>query len=69
MEKLHAHIFKGSLLSVTLKKRIESVAKISAKSADGQTNVTKVIPNRASRLIVRNLPWNVCVSYYLLLSL
>lgn len=39
---LHAHIFKGSLMSLVLKKRLESA------------------PSKASRLIVRNLPWNVC---------
>jgi nucleolar protein 4 len=35
---LHAHIFKGALLSVVLKKKP---------------------PNRSSRLIIRNLPWNI----------
>lgn len=41
IKHLNAHIFKGALLSVVLKKRIEKP------------------PNRSSRLIVRNLPWNV----------
>lgn len=41
VEHLHAHIFKGALLSVLLKKRLEKP------------------PNRSSRLIIRNLPWNV----------
>lgn len=41
VEHLHAHIFKGSLLGVLLKKRLEKP------------------PNRSSRLIIRNLPWNV----------
>ncbi|KAF8493333.1 hypothetical protein JB92DRAFT_3127410 [Gautieria morchelliformis] len=43
---LHAHVFKGSLLSVVLKKRLDTLAKSSGN------------PSRASRLIVRNLPWN-----------
>jgi len=46
--RLHAHVYKGSLLSVVLKKRFESLAKSSGR------------PSRSSRLIVRNLPWNVC---------
>ena len=33
VNKLHAHVFKGSLLSVTLKKRIENLVRGSAKSA------------------------------------
>lgn len=41
VEHLHAHVFKGALLSVLLKKRLEKP------------------PNRSSRLIIRNLPWNV----------
>ena len=41
IEHLHAHIFKGALLSVVLKKRLEKP------------------PNRSSRLIIRNLPWNI----------
>jgi nucleolar protein 4 len=41
VESLHAHIFKGALLGVVLKKRLEKP------------------PNRSSRLIIRNLPWNV----------
>lgn len=40
VEKLNAHVYKGSLLGVTLKKRLEKK------------------PNRSSRLIVRNLPWD-----------
>lgn len=54
VEKLHAHVFKGSILSVTLKKRVEALAKPSVKVSD--SNAT---PNRGSRLIVRNVPWNV----------
>ena len=41
VEHLHAHIFKGALLSVSLKRRLEKP------------------PNRSSRLIIRNLPWDV----------
>ena len=54
VEKLHAHVFKGAILSVTLKKRIEALAKASAKATNGSA-----APNRASRLIVRNVPWSV----------
>ncbi|KAF8515688.1 hypothetical protein BU17DRAFT_76796 [Hysterangium stoloniferum] len=46
VSRLHAHVFKSALLSVVLKKRLESLAKSSGN------------PSRASRLIVRNLPWN-----------
>lgn len=42
LDKLHAHIYKGSILSVTLKKRLDTTAK----------------PNNASRLIVRNIPFH-----------
>jgi nucleolar protein 4 len=48
---LHAHVFKGSLLSVTLKKRLESAAK--------QSQASTPTPSRANRLIVRNLPFDV----------
>lgn len=51
MNKLHAHIFKGALLSVTLKKRLDGSAK--------QTQASDPIPSRASRLIVRNLPFDI----------
>ena len=47
VSRLHAHVFKGSLLSVVLKKRLDTLA----KSTGG--------PSRSSRLIVRNLPWTV----------
>ncbi|GJJ14727.1 hypothetical protein Clacol_008994 [Clathrus columnatus] len=43
---LHAHIFKGSLMSLVLKKRLDTLVK------SGNA------PSKASRLIVRNLPWN-----------
>ena len=48
---LHAHTYKGALLSCVLKKRIES-----SSSALGGDNSGK--SNRAGRLIVRNLTWN-----------
>ncbi|EAU86772.1 ribosomal processing [Coprinopsis cinerea okayama7 len=59
--KLHAHVYKGSLLSVTLKKRLENLAKpILKKGAKPAENApTAVAPSRASRLIVRNLPFDV----------
>ncbi|KDQ55525.1 hypothetical protein JAAARDRAFT_37540 [Jaapia argillacea MUCL 33604] len=63
--KLHAHVFKGSLLSVTLKKRLEGLAKLSSQkptkpSTAARTDVVKKpAPSRASRLIVRNLPFNI----------
>lgn len=76
MSKLHAHVFKGALLSVTLKKRLDSLAapkpaknkaaandvKVEgqeASSSKGQTGKKDAAPSAASRLIVRNLPWNV----------
>ncbi|KAJ9107140.1 hypothetical protein QFC19_002800 [Naganishia cerealis] len=48
-EKLHSHIYKGALLSCVLKKRLQ----LAAGTADGKSG------NRAGRLIVRNLAWNV----------
>jgi nucleolar protein 4 len=51
VKKLHAHVFKGALLSVTLKKHLESRTK--APHASTQ------IPSRANRLIVRNLPFDI----------
>ncbi|CAL1711095.1 unnamed protein product [Somion occarium] len=74
VSKLHAHVFKGALLSVTLKKRLDGLAKPSTKpsksskqtpalDADMKTpaanGASGPAPSRASRLIVRNLPWNV----------
>ena len=59
MDKLHAHVFKGSLLSVVLKKRVESVAKVKPVTSDGRTATTVITPSRSSRLIIRNLPWDV----------
>jgi nucleolar protein 4 len=57
VNKLHAHVFKGSLLSVTLKKRLDSLAKAPSKQASTKTKTSA--PNRASRLIVRNLPFDI----------
>ncbi|KAH0828730.1 hypothetical protein J3R83DRAFT_3142 [Lanmaoa asiatica] len=54
VNKLHAHVFKGSLLSVTLKKRLDNLAKTTIKKTTPGT-----MPSRASRLIVRNLPFDI----------
>ncbi|KAJ7043307.1 hypothetical protein C8F04DRAFT_1029446 [Mycena alexandri] len=54
--KLHAHVFKGSLLSVTLKKRLDTLAKPVAKP--GKAAKAAATPSHASRLIVRNIPFN-----------
>ena len=51
VNKLHAHVFKGALLSVTLKKHFERAAKVPHTSGP--------IPSRANRLIVRNLPFDI----------
>lgn len=64
MNKLHAHVFKGSLLSATLKKRLDGLAKgAAAKKAKPTANESQKkagpAPNRASRLIVRNLPFDI----------
>ncbi|KAL5483572.1 NOP4 [Sanghuangporus weigelae] len=56
VDKLHAHVFKGSILSVALKKRLENLAKTHVRK-EGFNESTS--PSRASRLIVRNLPWNI----------
>ncbi|KAG5652797.1 hypothetical protein H0H81_003627 [Sphagnurus paluster] len=55
--KLHAHVFKGCLLSVTLKKRLDTLSKPLAKAPDAETSKVAA-PNHNSRLIVRNLPFN-----------
>jgi nucleolar protein 4 len=47
-KKLHAHVYKGSLLSCVLKKRVDVSTRVDGKGA-----------NRAGRLIVRNLHWKV----------
>ncbi|ETW75268.1 hypothetical protein HETIRDRAFT_244962, partial [Heterobasidion irregulare TC 32-1] len=76
--KLHAHVFKGALLSVTLKKRLDAVAKPPRRPAALPTSTSTATPtaasllaasvagrpagpapSRASRLIVRNLPFDV----------
>ncbi|KAK7035201.1 RNA recognition motif-containing protein [Paramarasmius palmivorus] len=54
--KLHAHIFKGSLLSVALKKRLDNLRKpVFGQKPDKQD---KALPSHAGRLIVRNIPFN-----------
>ena len=65
VNKLHAHVFKGALLSATLKRRLDGLAKAAAakkpkasvKPATQQKGTPA--PNRASRLIVRNLPFDI----------
>ncbi|KAI0717413.1 hypothetical protein C8T65DRAFT_572000 [Cerioporus squamosus] len=61
VNKLHAHVFKGSLLSATLKKRLDGLAKAAAakKTKAPAKQKAGATPNRASRLIVRNLPWDI----------
>jgi nucleolar protein 4 len=59
VEKLHAHTFKGSSLSVILKKRHDTLLKSGKAGAHTQKGGPTAAPNRNSRLIVRNLPWNV----------
>ncbi|KAH9950747.1 RNA-binding domain-containing protein [Amylocystis lapponica] len=60
VNKLHAHVFKGSLLSATLKKRLDGLSKGPKKSAAPSAEQNKShAPSRASRLIIRNLPWNI----------
>ena len=60
VNKLHAHVYKGSLLSVTLKKRIDSLAKPVTPLDKSSTNPTVPVaaPSHASRLIIRNMPFN-----------
>lgn len=65
VNKLHAHVYKGSLLSVTLKKRIDTFArpiipieKSSTNPTEPQRRVLAPAPSPASRLIVRNIPFN-----------
>lgn len=59
--KLHAHTYKGVLLSCVLKKRIESSGGVGAASGgDDQGAGGKA--SRAGRLIVRNLAWNTTES-------
>ena len=78
MTKLHAHVYKGALLSVTLKKRLDTLSKpatipktsksksldnneesAATPTADAKGKAPAVVaPSHASRLIVRNLPFN-----------
>lgn len=62
VNKLHAHVFKGSLLSVALKKRLENLSKAAnpakSKPTDNKST-THLVPSHASRLIVRNLPFDI----------
>ncbi|KAL1745881.1 hypothetical protein HDZ31DRAFT_35426 [Schizophyllum fasciatum] len=55
VSKLHAHVFKGALLSVTLKKRLDSLLAKPAKPGKEHP----AAPSHASRLIVRNLPFDI----------
>ncbi|KAF5379115.1 hypothetical protein D9615_005877 [Tricholomella constricta] len=60
VNKLHAHVFKGCLLSVTLKKRLDTLSKPVTKTplaSDAEPHKVAA-PNHSSRLIVRNLPFN-----------
>ncbi|KAJ3475351.1 hypothetical protein NLI96_g11897 [Meripilus lineatus] len=69
--KLHAHVYKGSLLSVTLKKRLDNLAPVKTGTAatkarsigttptNDPTTPSLALPSRASRLIVRNIPFNI----------
>ncbi|EMD36535.1 hypothetical protein CERSUDRAFT_106374 [Gelatoporia subvermispora B] len=61
VSKLHAHVFKGSLLSATLKKRLDGLAKAPKKLKQATTtqNGLGPAPSRSSRLIVRNMPFNI----------
>ncbi|KAJ3767246.1 hypothetical protein FB446DRAFT_339096 [Lentinula raphanica] len=54
VNKLHAHVFKGNLLSVGLKKRLDNLS----KPAVGPHISSSAAPSRAARLIVRNIPFN-----------
>ncbi|KAI1798244.1 RNA-binding domain-containing protein [Ganoderma leucocontextum] len=60
VNKLHAHVYKGSLLSATLKKRLDGLAKAKpAKPSSSSQQKSGPAPNRNSRLIVRNLPFDI----------
>ncbi|KAI0325126.1 RNA-binding domain-containing protein [Cubamyces sp. BRFM 1775] len=62
VNKLHAHVFKGSLLSATLKKRLDGLAKTAKKAKPSAKSAQPKLgpaPNRNSRLIVRNLPFDI----------
>ncbi|CAE6468051.1 unnamed protein product [Rhizoctonia solani] len=49
VSKLHNHVFKGSRLSATIKRRVDKLV----------TGRKSGAPSRSSRLIIRNLPWHV----------
>ena len=55
LAKLHSHLYKGTILSVVLKKRSDSLIK--GDPAHPASDAPK--PSRGGRLIIRNLPWNV----------
>jgi nucleolar protein 4 len=62
VNKLHAHVYKGSLLSVALKKRMDTLSVSQPVSNPDKAKVTTKsagAPNHASRLIVRNIPFNL----------
>lgn len=87
VSKLHAHTFKGALLSAVLKKRADGAARLTARmrpetaarkekirqalEAQGVPSVTTAAGsvgdvNRSSRLIVRNLPFDVSTCAHVL---
>jgi nucleolar protein 4 len=59
VNKLHAHVFEGSLLSVTLKKCLDTLASHKpAKLSTSTPSVTSTAtPSHANWLIIRNLPF------------
>jgi len=67
VKKLHAHIFKGSMISATLKKRVDDFQKpvaptsthVPSSSPTKSQSKPKPAPSRANRLIVRNLPFDI----------
>ncbi|KAF9527257.1 hypothetical protein CPB83DRAFT_856641 [Crepidotus variabilis] len=68
INKLHAHVYKGSLLSVALKKRLDNLSKpstlLNAKPTAEPLEKKKAkssvaAPSHSSRLIVRNIPFEV----------
>lgn len=63
VSKLHAHVYKGSLLSATLKKRLDGLARSGMKHKTSAQATAQAksgpAPNRNSRLIVRNLPFDI----------
>lgn len=72
VDRLHAHIFKGAILSVALKKRLENLERAPISAKDGTENTgtasaakPRAAPSRGSRLIIRNVPWDVSLKYCL----